>query len=64
MNHSFVDGNKPVAFSLTTIFLRVNGFRLVADADAAEQFVIERLIGGHATLDEITDWLGKHMVRV
>lgn len=63
MNHPFVDGNKRVAFALTAIFLRMNGFRLVASADAAELFVIEELIGAHASLEQITAWLSGHMRR-
>jgi death-on-curing protein len=29
-SHPFVDGNKWVAFALTAIFLRMNGYRVVA----------------------------------
>ncbi len=29
-NHLLVDGNKRVAFALTAIFLRMNGYRVVA----------------------------------
>lgn len=61
MNHPFVDGNKRVAFALTAVFLRMNGYRLAVTADAAEVFVIERLIAGHASLDEIAAWLGKYL---
>lgn len=61
MNHPFVDGNKRVAFALTAIFLRMNGYRLVATADDAEQFVLERVIREHASLDEIERWLADHM---
>jgi len=61
MNHAFVDGNKRVAFALTAVFLRMNGFRLVVTADVAEPFMLEQLIGRHVTLDEIADWLTVHM---
>jgi hypothetical protein len=30
MNHPFVDGNKRTAFAVMDVFLRVNGYRLVA----------------------------------
>ena len=63
MNHPFVDGNKRVAFALSVIFLRMNGFRLVVSADDAERFVIEDLIGAHATLEKISGWLTKHLRR-
>lgn len=61
MNHPFVDGNKRVAFALTAVFVRINGYRIVATADDAERFVIERLIGAHATLDEIAHWLTQQL---
>ena len=61
MNHPFVDGNKRVGFALTAIFLRMNGYRLVVAADAAERFVIERLISQHVTLEEIAQWLTEYM---
>jgi death on curing protein len=64
MNHPFVDGNKRVAFALTAIFLRINGYRVVATADDAEQFLIERVIRQHAPLDEIERWLADHMTKV
>ncbi len=30
INHPFIDGNKRVAFAVTDVFLRLNGFRIVA----------------------------------
>jgi death on curing protein len=61
MNHAFVNGNKRVAFALTAVFLRMNGYRVVVIPDDAEQFVIDRLISQHATLDEIEQWLAERM---
>lgn len=63
MNHPFDDGNKRVAFALTAIFLRMNGFRLVVSADDAEHFVVKELITAHATLEQIAHWLTHHMRR-
>jgi death-on-curing protein len=63
MNRPFVDGNKRVAFALTAIFLRMNGFRLVASASHTERFVIKHLIEGHATLEQVAAWLTAHMRR-
>lgn len=31
-NHPFVDGNKRVAFAVTDVFLRINGYEIVADS--------------------------------
>jgi death-on-curing protein len=55
-NHPFVDGNKRAAFHTMTLFLRVNGKRLVADqADAAR--TIFKLAAGEIGELELTDWL-------
>lgn len=31
-NHPFVDGNKRVAFAVTDVFLRINGYRITVDS--------------------------------
>ncbi len=61
MNHAFVDGNKRVAFALTVIFLRINGYRLVVTADAAEKFLIEDVVVARASVEVIEQWLERHM---
>ena len=59
-NHPFADGNKRAAFHAMTLFLRLNGKRLVADqAEAAR--VIFRLAAGEIGLSELTDWLRSHV---
>ncbi len=63
-NHPFVDGNKRVAFALTAVFLRANGYRLGVSAAEAERFLIREVIEGRATLAAITTWLERHMVGV
>lgn len=60
-NHAFVDGNKRVAWAIGCVFLRVNGYKVVVDADHAESFLIGRVIGAHAPIDEIRDWLEARM---
>ncbi len=60
-NHAFIDGNKRVAFATTAIFLRMNGYRLKVDADNGESFIVERVIKNRADINEIADWLEKHM---
>ena len=52
-NHSFIDGNKRMAFALTGVFLSMNGFRLRVDADEAERFLVDEVISGHAELEVI-----------
>ncbi|MNL55298.1 Toxin Doc [compost metagenome] len=60
-NHPFVDGNKRVSFALTAVFLRINGYKLTVSADAGESFMIEELIGKKISIEEIADWLEKHI---
>jgi death-on-curing protein len=56
-NRAFVDGNKRVAWAVTAVFLRLNGFRVEVQAAAAETFLIERAIQGRADVREIAAWL-------
>lgn len=63
-NHAFIDGNKRVAFATSAIFLRMNGYRLKVDADNGESFLIDRVIKAKADINEIADWLEKHMKAV
>jgi len=60
-NHAFIDGNKRVAFALTAVFLRLNGYRLVVTANEGETFLIESVIQGKADIEIISGWLEKHM---
>lgn len=61
MNHAFLDGNKRVAFALTAIFLRMNGYRIPVSAPDGEAFLIDRVIEAKAGLEEITAWIEAHM---
>ena len=60
MNHAFVDGYRRVAFALTAIFLRMNGQRLVASADASEAFMLDTVIAGRGDIDVLATWLAAH----
>jgi death-on-curing protein len=60
-NHAFVDGNKRMAFALSVVFLRTNGYGLSVSADDAEAFLIGRVIQAKADIREIADWLGTHL---
>jgi len=63
-NHAFVDGNKRMAFALAAVFLRLNGWRLETTADDAEAFIGERVIGGHAEIEEMRTWIEAHLVQL
>lgn len=63
-NHAFIDGNKRVAFATTTIFLRMNGYRLKVDPDNGESFLIHKVIQKKCSIEEIAEWLEAHMKAV
>ncbi|MCC7403309.1 MAG: type II toxin-antitoxin system death-on-curing family toxin [Bdellovibrionales bacterium] len=63
-NHAFVDGNERVAFATAAIFLRMNGYRLRVDPDKGESFIIEKVIKKKLDLNEIAQWLERHMKKV
>jgi death-on-curing protein len=60
-NHCFVDGNKRIAWALAAVFLRLNGWKLVVEADVAERFLIDEVIVGHCEVDDVAAWLQRHM---
>lgn len=60
-NHAFVDGNKRIAFSVTAIFLSMNGYRLKVDADNGESFLIGEVIQKKVSVEVIAGWLENHM---
>ena len=60
-NHPFVDGNKRVALALTAVFLLMNGYRLDASADDAEQFVLKVAAGTINDVPTIADWIEERL---
>lgn len=61
LNHCFVDGNKRMAFALTDVFLRLNGYTLKVKPAPAESFLIKAIIQKKADVDAIAAWLERHM---
>ena len=57
MNHPFVDGNKRVAFFATDVFLRLNGWKLEADAHKAHQMITGLLESHSADIDHLLVWI-------
>jgi len=57
MNHPFVDGNKRVAFFATDVFLRLNGWRLEVEAEAAHSFLIGLLERGECSFRLLEPWI-------
>jgi death-on-curing protein len=63
-NHSFIDGNKRVAFATAVIFLRMNGYRLKVEPGSAESFLIDEVIQKRIPIEEIAAWLETGMKEV
>ena len=59
-NHPFVDGNKRAAFIAAGLFLRLNGYRLIAD-QAQATLVILSVAAGSFGEDELADWIRKNI---
>jgi death-on-curing protein len=64
INHPFVDGNKRVAFFATDVFLRLNGWKISVDAQAAHSFLMERFQSGTCDFEHLLPWIRGALVRV
>jgi len=62
-NHAFVDGNKRVAFFICDVFLRLNGWKLRIEVDAAHTFIVGSLEQGKCTYEQLLPWIQQHLVR-
>ncbi|MFZ2392003.1 MAG: type II toxin-antitoxin system death-on-curing family toxin [Rhodoferax sp.] len=58
-NHAFIDGNKRTGFVAAALFLRLNGYRLVAD-DADCVLTMWAVAAGELSEDGFADWLRTH----
>jgi death on curing protein len=56
-NHPFMDGNKRVAFAVTDVFLRINGFRICGRSEAIYDFLIKLLEQGIFDMEHLVPWL-------
>lgn len=64
VNHAFVDGNKRVAFFATDTFLRLNGWRIVVEADAGYAFITGLLRGTGDRYEAVRAWLESSIERL
>lgn len=55
-NHPYIDGNKRTAFLAAYVFLKINGFHLVASEVAAVQVTVA-LASGDLDEDAFAQWL-------
>ncbi len=59
-NHPFVGGNKRTATHLTDLFLRLNGFEIVADAGELITTVLA-VEADRLTVESLTNWMREHV---
>lgn len=64
LNHPFVDGNKRMAFFLTDIFLRMNGWKIKTQPQVAFHFLTKIITQKTFRLPQIEKWLRKHLARL
>lgn len=64
INHPFVDGNKRVAFAVTDVFLRINGYRLTQQPMDIYQQMISLFESGQFNMEKLESWLNGHVVAV
>ena len=57
MNHPFVDGNKRVAFAVTDVFLRLNGYRLKTRSREAYSMILGFFKNTSLQTQDIDRWL-------
>ena len=55
-NHPFLDGNKRTGIAAAALFLRINGYRLIATNDELEQLTLG-VAQSRKELAEIATWL-------
>jgi death-on-curing protein len=59
VRHPFIDGNKRTAWTAARVFLLLNGYRLVATTEAAEDIVLG-VTSGDIILEDLAGWIEEH----
>lgn len=56
-NHPFVDGTKRVAFAIVDVFLRINGYRIIADSQAIDDHLVNLMEQRTFDMAQLAPWL-------
>ena len=56
-SHPFVDGNKRVAFAVTDVFLRINGYRIAADSRTVLATLMQFFADQTFDMEHLVPWL-------
>lgn len=60
INHPFVDGNKRMAFFLTDVFLRMNGWRIRVQPRPGFRFLMNVMASRKDRFRSIEAWIRRH----
>lgn len=63
-NHAFVDGNKRVAFFVSDVFLRLNGWKIEAHVDEAHSFIVGSLEQGRCDYENLLPWIRQRLKKI
>jgi len=63
-NHAFVDGNKRVAYFMSDIFLRLNGWKLSVNSNAGYTFIVGSLEDGLCDFDHLLPWIQERLEKI
>lgn len=63
-NHPFIDGNKRVAFFSTDVFLRINGYKMSVEAEAAYAFLMDLFDSNTCDLEHLAPWIRASIVQL
>ncbi len=61
-NHAFIDGNKRTGFVAAAMFLRLNGYQLVAD-DASKVLTMLAVAAGDISETDFAIWIRQQAVK-
>lgn len=64
INHPFVDGNKRVAFFVTDVFLRLNGWKFAVDGRRAHAHLVGLMEKGEANFERLLPWIRASLARL
>lgn len=56
-NHPFVDGNKRVAFAVTDVFLRINGYRIIDESRTIFATLMQFFADQTFDMEHLVPWL-------
>ncbi len=60
-NHPLIDGNKRLGFMALAVFLRINGYRLIANDDSAYSFILKIAAGELRDIEEVGKWIKQNI---